>query len=55
MQLSRVPVAASIVVPQGLQSVSFDVVTNKVLSTRKVWISGTANGITKSKLLTVTP
>jgi hypothetical protein len=49
------PVAASIVVPQGLQSVSFDVVTNQVLSPRKVAISGTANGITKSKMLTVTP
>lgn len=49
------PVAASIVVPQGLQSVSFDVVTNKVWSTRTVAISGTANGIKKSKVLTVTP
>jgi hypothetical protein len=49
------PVATSIVVPQGLQSVSFDVVTNKVWSTRKVAISGTANGIKKAKILTVTP
>ena len=49
------PVAASIVVPQGLQSVPFDVATNKVLSKRTVSISGTANGIKKSKTLTVTP
>jgi len=49
------PVAASIVVPQGLQSVPFDVATNKVLSRRTVSISGTANGIKKSKTLTVTP
>ena len=49
------PVAASIVVPHGLQSVSFDVATSKVLSTRKVAISGTANDIKKSKILTVTP
>jgi hypothetical protein len=49
------PVAASIVVPQGLQSVPFDVATRKVLSNRTVSISGTANGIKKSKTLTVTP
>ena len=49
------PVAASIVVPQGLQSVPFDVATSKVLSKRTVSISGTANGIKKSKTLTVTP
>ena len=49
------PVAASIVVPQGLQSVPFDVATSKVLSRRSVSISGTANGIKKSRTLTVTP
>ena len=49
------PVAASIVVPQGLQSVPFDVATNRVLSKRTVSISGAANGIRKSKTLTVTP
>ena len=49
------PVAASIVVPQGLQSVPFDVATNKVLSRRTVSISGTANGRRKSKTLVVTP
>jgi len=49
------PVAASIVVPQGLQSVPFDVVTSKVLIKTTASISGTANGIKKSKPLTVTP
>ena len=49
------PVAASIVVPQGLQSVPFDVATRRVLSSRTVSISGTANGIKKSRTLTVTP
>ena len=49
------PVAASIVVPQGLQSVPFDVVTNQVPSKKTASISGTANGIKKSKTLTVTP
>ena len=49
------PVAASIGVPQGLQSVPFDVATSKVLIKRTVSISGTANGRRKSKTLTVTP
>jgi len=49
------PVAASIVVPQGLQSVPFDVVTGQVASKKTASISGTANGIKKSKTLTVTP
>ena len=49
------PVAASIVVPQGLQSVPFDVATSKVLSKRTVSISGTANGRRKAKTLLVTP
>ena len=49
------PVAANIVVPQGLQSAPFDVATSKVLGNQKVSISGTANGIKKSKTLTVTP
>jgi hypothetical protein len=47
------PVAASIVVPQGLQTATFDVATNPVLATTKATISGVANGITKSKVLTV--
>jgi len=47
------PVAASIVVPQGLQSATFDVATNVVLAKSYATIAGTANGITKSKKLTV--
>ena len=47
------PVAASIAVPQGVSSASFDVVTNPVLARSSAIIAGTANGITKSKKLTV--
>ena len=49
------PVAASIVVPQGVQAVPFDVATSKVLSKATASISGTANGRRKSKTLVVTP
>ena len=49
------PVAPAVVVSQGLQSASFDVATSKVLVKATASISGTANGITKSKTLTVTP
>jgi hypothetical protein len=49
------PVATSVVVPQGLQSVSFDVTTSLVQSKTAATITGTANGIQKSKTLTVTP
>jgi len=49
------PVAANVVVPQGLQSATFDVTSSKVLAKATAAISGTANGITKSKTLTVTP
>jgi uncharacterized membrane protein len=49
------PVAVSIVVPQGLQSATFSLVTSPVLAKRTPSISGTANGITKSKTLTVVP
>jgi uncharacterized repeat protein (TIGR03803 family) len=49
------PVAANIVVPQGLQSMHFDVATAQVFSTASASISGTANGIKKSRILTVTP
>ena len=49
------PVAASIVVPQGLQSAPFDIATSKVLSRQTASISATANGIKKAKTLTVTP
>jgi hypothetical protein len=47
------PVAASIIVPQGLKSASFDVATNAVQAKSYATIAGTANGITKSKKLTV--
>jgi hypothetical protein len=47
------PVAASIVVPQGVNNATFDVATNPVLAKTSATISGTANGIKKSKLLTV--
>jgi hypothetical protein len=49
------PVAASIVVPQGLQSATFNVTTNAVLAKTTASIAGTANGIKKSKTLNVTP
>ena len=49
------PVAPAVVVAQGLQSASFDVTTSKVLAKITASISGTANGITKAKTLTVTP
>jgi hypothetical protein len=48
-------VAPTVVVSQGLQSASFDVTTSKVLAKTTASISGTANGITKSRTLTVTP
>jgi hypothetical protein len=47
------PVATSVVVPQGLKSASFDVATNAVQTKSYATIAGTANGITKSKKLTV--
>lgn len=47
------PVATSVVVPQGLKSASFDVVTNPVQAKSYATIAGTANGTTKSKKLTV--
>jgi hypothetical protein len=49
------PVAASIVIPQGLQSETFDVTTSAVGYQRSVWIFGTASKLTKSKLLKLTP
>ena len=49
------PVATTITVPQGLKSASFTVGTNKVLAKTSATISATANGITKSKTLSVTP
>lgn len=49
------PVATSVVVPQGLQSTPFDVTTSKVLVKTKATISATANGLSKTKTLYVTP
>jgi hypothetical protein len=46
------PVAVDIVIPQGVQSETFDITTSGVGS---VWIFGTANKITQSKSLKVTP
>ena len=47
------PIAANVVVPQGVQSETFTVTTNPVLLKSYATIAGTANGITKSKKLTV--
>jgi hypothetical protein len=49
------PVVASILVPEGVQSATFAVVTNPVLAKRTPSIYGTASGITRVKALTVTP
>lgn len=49
------PVAASVVVPVGLQSVKFDVMTEQVFGKTSVAISATAGGITTSRALTVLP
>jgi hypothetical protein len=49
------PVAPSISVPQGIKSAAFDVATNAVVSRTTATITGTANGIAKSNVLTITP
>ena len=49
------PVAPSVFVPQGIQSAPFSVTTSPVLAKTTATISGTANGTTKSKSITVTP
>jgi Protein of unknown function (DUF1566) len=49
------PVAANIAIPQGLSSQGFTVTTNAVLAKTSASISGSANGINKSKTLSVTP
>jgi probable HAF family extracellular repeat protein len=49
------PVAASVVVSQGVKTANFDVTTNSVQARRCATISGTANGISKSEKLTVKP
>jgi hypothetical protein len=48
------PVAGSILVPAGTQNAGFQVVTSAVGGTTKPKISATANGVTKTKTLTVT-
>jgi secreted trypsin-like serine protease len=48
------PVAASMVVPQGVQSASFDVTSSAVQVNSSATIAATANGTTKSRKLTVT-
>jgi len=47
------PVAASVAVPQGVSSTLFDVITNAVFVPSGTTITGTANGITKSRNLRV--
>jgi hypothetical protein len=47
------PVAASIVVPQGVQSATFTVTTHAVQAKSYATIAGSANGITKSRKLTL--
>ena len=49
------PVAASVVVPQGIRSAPFEVATNAVLSRTTASITGTANDLQKSRTLTVSP
>jgi len=49
------PVATSIVVSAGLQSQPFDIMTTSALSKTSLSITGSANGISKSKTLWVTP
>jgi len=49
------PTAASISVPVGVTSAPFQVATSPVAATAKATISATANGSTKTKVLTVTP
>ena len=49
------PTAASLTIPAGSQTGTFTVKTNSVSATTLVTIKATANGITKSKTLKVTP
>jgi hypothetical protein len=49
------PIASSVVVPQGLSTATFNVVTTPVLSKTSVNIQGTANALSKSRALTVKP
>ena len=49
------PTSASISVPVGVTSAPFQVATSPVGASSKATISATANGSTKTKVLTVTP
>lgn len=49
------PAVPSVVVPAGTQSVPFTVTTAPVIKTTKPKIVGTANGVSKSRTLAVTP
>ena len=49
------PVAVSVVVPQGLQSATFDLTTTPVTGKTAVTITATANGTALPKTLTVNP
>jgi len=49
------PTVASISVPVGYTSAAFQVATTPVAVSSKATISATANGSTKTKVLTVTP
>lgn len=49
------PVAASVVVPVGVQSAVFDIMTNQVYGKVLAPISAAANGVTRTKSLTVLP
>jgi hypothetical protein len=49
------PTVPSVVVPAGTQTMPFSVMTAPVATTTKPKIRGSANGVTKSKTLTVTP
>jgi hypothetical protein len=49
------PTVASISVPVGYTSAAFQVATTPVAVSAKATISATANGSTKTKVLTVTP
>jgi hypothetical protein len=49
------PVATSVFVPPGMQSAKFDIATSPVLAKSTETISAAANGIKKSKTLSLTP
>ena len=49
------PDVTSLLIPAGTRTMTFTVNTNAVIETKKAAITATANGITKSSTLTVTP